>query len=324
MTINDKNTGQQSGPRSLAALRGSRAPYNAMRFLTALCAAIVLTGCAMPENTVAPASVVSAPVMTVEALTEFEERARQEDLLDRYFEIYKAKDVEAMLSLYDEGIVGVLYPTTLFGRGIDAARPGIEGDFAGRPEAYAQMPHRFRIARDKWATFGESINGDERAPLMIIFDLNEAGDKIEATYTQIAAAMFIDGPSVEEPTDAMRASFAQVFEALSTEGFAAAAAHFANEAALYAYPPTDLQNFGPVITGASDVASVLAFKWGEGAWRDDAFVSQYMQYVFVGISGRKPGQGLERAALFTFDADPASPSFEKIIRVDVMGPPGAG
>ncbi len=305
------------GPRSLGTLSRKGVFSKTAQGLATLFTAFVLTGCAMSEKTVTPEQ-----VMAVEALAQYEERARQEDLLDRYFDIYKAKDVEAMLSLYGDDIIGVLYPTTLFGLGIGAARPGIEGDFAGRPNSYADMPHRFRIASDKWATFGESINGDERAPLMIVFDLNEAGDKIEATYTQIAFSGFIEGPSVEEPTAAMRTSFSAIFDALSGEDFAVAATHFADEAALYAYPPADLENFGPVISGASDVASVLAFKWGEGAWRDDAFVSQYMQYVFVGIPGREPGKSLDRAALFTFDADPASPTFEKIIRVDVMGPSG--
>jgi hypothetical protein len=113
-----------------------------------------------------------------------------------------------------------------------------------------------------------------------------------------------------------------VFEALSQAEFNAAADHFAPQAALYAYPPADLEDFGPVITGASDVYSVLAFKWGEGAWRDDTFISQYMQFVFAGSPARGGDEGLARVALFTFDADPASPTYEKIIRVDVMGPSG--
>lgn len=245
-------------------------------------------------------------------------RIKQEALLDRYFENYKAKNVEAMLALFDEDIIGVLYPTTLFGRGIDAARPGIEGDYAARPEAYAEMPHRYRIATDKWVTFGESVNADEREPLMILFDLDEAGEKIEATYTQIAFAGFIEGPSVDAPTAEMEAGFVRIFAALKAVDFAAAAEEMGPDAALYAYPPANIGDHQPVITGANDVASVLAFKWGEGAWRDDTFVSRYMQYVFVAI----PGEGLDRAALFTFGADPASLDYEKITRVDVMGPSG--
>lgn len=252
-------------------------------------------------------------------------RARQAALLDRYFAAYKAKDVDAMLALFDDDIIGVLYPATVFGGGLAAAEPGLRGDFEARPGVYAEMPHRFRIAADKWTTFGDSINGEERAALMIIFDLNPAGDRIEATYTQIANAAFIEGPSVEQPTAAMEAAFSAVFAALAARDFAAAAAHFAQNAALYAYPPADLNDHQPVIAGADDVASVLAFKWGEGAWRNDAFVSRYMQYVFVGVhGGGVPGRddGFDRAALFTFDADPASPDYEKISRVDVMGPSG--
>jgi hypothetical protein len=47
-----------------------------------------------------------------------------------------------------------------------------------------------------------------------------------------------------------------------------------------------------------------------------------MQYVFVAIPGAVPGKGLDRAALFTFGADPDAPTYEKITRVDVMGPSG--
>ncbi len=275
---------------------------------------VFLAACSPAEQTPADrATPVSEAATNANAL-----RIKQEALLDRYFEIYKAKDVEAMLALFDEDIIGVLYPTTLFGRGIDAARPGIEGDFAGRPESYAEMPYRYRIAADKWVTFGESVNGDERAPLMILFDLDEAGEKIEATYTQIAFAEFIEGPSADEPTAGMGAGFDRTFAALKAVNFAAAAEEMAPDVALYAYPPTDIADHRPVITGASDVASVLAFKWGEGAWRDDTFVSRYMQYVFVAI----PGEELDRAALFTFGADPSTPDYEKITRVDVMGPSG--
>ena len=245
-------------------------------------------------------------------------RERQLTLLDAYFKAYKTKDVEAVLATFDDEILGALYPDTVFGRGIAAARPGIEGDFGARPDAYAQMPHRFRLSADSWLAFGESMNGDERAPLWILFDLNEAGDKIKATYTQVGHSGMIEGASVDEPTEAMSANFDAIFQALSETDVTAAAGLFADDAELYAFPPTDIDNFTPVITGANDVASVLAFKWGEGAWRADVFKSQYMQFVFIAI----PGGGLDRVALFTFDADPDSPSFEKITRVDVMGPPG--
>lgn len=245
-------------------------------------------------------------------------RVKQTALIDRYFEVYKAKDVEAMLALYDDGIFSVLYPTTMFGRGIEAARGGVTGDFESRPNAWADMPHRYRLARDKWLAFGSSVNGDERAPLWILFDFDKAGEKIEATYTQIAFAGFIEGASVDEPTEGMRAGFDHLFSALKAGDFAAAAGNIADDAALFSYPPADIENHLPVITGASDVASVLSFKWGEKAWRDDTFVSQYMQYVFVGI----PGEGIDRVALFTFGADPSSPDYELIVRVDVMGPSG--
>ncbi len=169
---------------------------------------------------------------------------------------------------------------------------------------------------------GESVNGEERA--MIVFDLNAAGDRIEGTYTLIAHAQFIEGASVAEPTAAMRENFGAVRTALAARDFASAPGFMALDAALYQYPPANLDNFRPIIAGAKDVASVLAFKWGEGVWseegapRDDLFVAQFMQFVFVGI----PGKGLDRVALFTFGADPAAPTYEKIVRVDVMGPSG--
>lgn len=288
-----------------------------MRKVIIAFAATVLFACAQEEA--APDQQTQSDVGEIIAQPD-RLRERQQELLDRYFAIYKAKDVAAMLALFDDDIMGVFYPTTLFGRGIEAAESGLRGDFEGRPNAWAEMPHRFRIGTDKWATFGESINGDERAPLMIIFDLNETSDKIEATYTQIAYAPFIQGISVDEPTTAMEARFDSIFSALANKEFAAAAEFFADDAAIFAYPPVNIEAHQPVITGAADAASVLVFKWGEGAWRQDAFVSQYMQYVFVGIPEREGG--LDRVALFTFDADPASQNFEKISRIDVMGPSG--
>jgi len=288
-----------------------------MRNLLITVAALVVVACTQGPENPAPQESTSQATQTAAVQTD-DLRVKQEALIDRYFEIYKAKDVEAMLALYDDEIMGALYPTTSFGQGIEAARLGMEGDYTARPGAYAETPHRFRIARDQWMTFGTLINGNWRAPLWILFDFDEAGEKIEATYTQIGWRELVDGPSVEEPTDGMRDGWAQLFTALKANDFMAAATHMASDSALFSYPPADIENHLPVITGASDVASVLSFKWGERAWRDDTFVSQYMQYVFVGI----PGEGIDRVALFTFGADPSNPNYEQIVRVDVMGPSG--
>jgi len=283
-----------------------------IKFVVSVLFLAIFTACAPEKEGQDLAQAVIAPAAADAS------RAQQEAFLDTYFGIYKAKDVDAMLALFDDDILGALYPATPFGRGIEAAAPGIRGDFESRPNSYAEMPHRFRIARDKWVTFGTSVNGEERAPMMIVFDLNETGDKIEATYTQIGWRGMIEGASVDEPTDAMDVNFSTLLAALAAEDFSVVAEQLAPHVALYAYPPTDFADQTPIISGAADVASVLAFKWGEGAWGGDLFTSQYMQFVFVGI----PGENLDRVALFTFDADPASPEFEKIVRIDVMGPSG--
>ncbi len=118
-----------------------------IRFARVLALSIILAACGpkMPESADVKQEPAAQSAMEIE-------HAAQLALLDRYFAAYKAKDVEAILATFDDNIVGVLYPATLFGRGIDAARPGIEGDFAGRPESWADMPQRYRIARDKWAS----------------------------------------------------------------------------------------------------------------------------------------------------------------------------
>lgn len=289
----------------------------ATSLLAAFCLmSFALSACVPFEDEITDTRIISSPLMDEPRLSDV-----QQLTLTKYFQAYKNKDVDAMLALFDENILGALYPDTVFGVGIDAARPGIEGDYAARPEAYAVMPERYRIASDKWMTFGQSINGETRAPLWILFDFNDAGDKIEATYTQIGWSGMIAGASVEEPTPLMRARFHTVFVRLAGADFDGASKHFADDAALYQFPPAEITDYGPIITGASDVASVLAFKWGESAWRPNVSPRQYMQFVFVGVKGMKTGES-DRVALFTFDADPASPSYEKIIRVDVMGPSG--
>ena len=281
---------------------------------------LLLAACLSGERNLDTAAVEAITAAEADDPLIDELRAQQEALLTTYFAAYKRKDVETMLALFDDDILGALYPDTVFGRGIDAAEPGIRGDFEARPNAWADMPKRYRIARDKWVAVGESVNGDERAPLFIIFDLDEYGEKIEATYTQIAAAPFIEGASVAEPTAGMTVAASTLFGHLAEGDFAAAAVSFADDAALYAYPPAEIENQAPVITGASDVASVLVFKWGEGAWTLETEISRYMQFVLARIPASDGG--LDRVALFTFDADPASPSYEKITRVDVMGPSG--
>jgi len=280
-------------------------------------AALLLAACASETP---PVAVETISTSEVDESAFGELRVQQEMLLNTYFTAYKSKDVEAMLALFDDDILGALYPDTVFGRGIDAAEPGIRGDYEQRPNAWADMPKRYRIARDKWMAVGESVNGDERAPLFIIFDLDEAGEKIEATYTQIGHSSFITGASVAEPTQGMVAAANTIFERLADRDFTGASKRFADGATLYAYPPVDLESQSPVIVGASDVASALSFKWGEGAWTPDVDITRYMQFVLAGIPAREGG--FDRVALFTFDADPASPSYEKIIRVDVMGPSG--
>ena len=275
-----------------------------------------LSACVPFEDELSNTRITSSPSMEGPRLSDV-----QQLTITKYFQAYKNKDVGAILTLFDEDILGALYPDSVFGVGIEAARPGIEGDYAARPEAYAVMPDRYHIAPDKWMTYGQSIDGDTRAPLWILFDFNETGDKIEATYTQIGWPEMVAGASVDKPTRMMRGRFKLLFERLAEADFAGASRHFADNAALYQFPPANITDYGPVITGASDVASVLAFKWGEGAWRANVTPRQYMQFVFVGIPGVNAGES-DRVALFTFNADPASPSYEKIIRVDVMGPSG--
>lgn len=243
---------------------------------------------------------------------------RQQTTLAHYFAAYMDKDSETILALFDEDILSAVHPDIGFGRGITVARRSIESDFTSRPEAFAIMPERLHVERDKWFTFGQSINGNERSPLWILFDFNEAGDKIEATYAQIGAPVMVTGPSVSAPTPGMRAATDQLDMALENDDLLGVVAQMAENTALYQFPPAELENQTPIVTGASDVASVLLFKWGEGAWGEKTTAENYMQFALRLIPGADR-DALDRVALFTFDADPASPSYEKIIRIDVIG-----
>ena len=248
---------------------------------------------------------------------------KQVALLDTYFSAYKDKDQEALLSLFSEDILGAMHPGTVFGVGIDAARPGIVDDFESRPNSYVKVSQRYRIAKDKWVAFGKSVNGDETAPIWMLFDLDSAGEKIEATYSQIGWSGFNPGPSVDAPTATMSAAYEEIAAKLAGDDFADAAVHFADDVSLFVYPPRDINDQQAVISGAGDVISVLKFKWGEGAWNTENSTSAYMQFVFVGIRGSGDEKfPLDRVALFTFGADPDSPSYEKIVLVDIMGPSG--
>ncbi|MEM9014213.1 MAG: hypothetical protein AAGB02_03805 [Pseudomonadota bacterium] len=247
---------------------------------------------------------------------------RQRETIDAYLAAYKEKDADAMLALLDEEILSIMYPANVVGISLDAIEPGVRDDFAARPGAFADLPRRFRIAPDKWVAFGESVNGEERAPLWMLFDFDADTGLIEATRTQIGWGGFIEGPTVDEPTDAMKSATETLIAQLAESAPGAAAPVFAEAASLYVYPGRGVSKPTPVVTGPSDVASVLALKWGEGAWSPTPFTAQYLQYVFVGAPAADAPDKLDRVALFTFDADPDSPSFEKIIRVDVMGPSG--
>ena len=248
---------------------------------------------------------------------------KDERVIEIFFEAYKAKNALLQLALYAENVTAAMYPAVVFGEGKSSISPAVRSDFANRPFAYAEMPKRFRIAEDKWVAFGESIDGEMRAPLMMVFDLNDAGLRIERSFTHIATPDFIEGPSVAAPTEAMTTGFQSLFKALGEKDFAVANGHFASGVSLFAYPPSNIDAFDATAMGAGDVSGVLAAKWGEGAWREDAFVSQYMQYVFIAVPpSDEDDEGFDRVALFTFGADAEAEDYEKIVRVDVMGPSG--
>lgn len=253
-----------------------------------------------------------------------------DQLIDRFVEAYTAKDAEAYLALHEDQLLTVLYPDRLFGSDLAAMEVAVRDDFLNRPEALIELPDRFQVASDQWVAHGVSINGEQRAPMMIIFDLNGDNTGFEASYTHIGSPGFVGGASVTAPTPGMMENLQLLVTDLQGEDITSADIVFSADVALYTYPPKDISNYAPVITGASDVASVLAFKWGAEAFawrqpgghvvRDDTFISRHMQYVFVAIPGS--GDGLDRVIFFTFGADPDAETFEKIIRVDVMGPGG--
>ncbi len=247
-------------------------------------------------------------------------------LIDRYMETYRNKDREGYLALLTDDVMTVLYPDFVFGVDRTSMETAVANDFSTRPESYLELPDRFQIAADQWVGLGTNHNGDQTAPMMIIFDLNSDNTNIEATYTHIGVPSFIDGASVTGPTPGMSENLQALLTELRAGSIGNADAIFAQEVALYVYPPTDIGDYGPVITGPSDVASVLNFKWGEGAFihegavRQDTYLSRHMQFVLVGIPGLE-GE-LDRLVFVTFGADPDAVDFEKIIRVDVMGPSG--
>ncbi|MEM9495067.1 MAG: hypothetical protein AAGA09_03615 [Pseudomonadota bacterium] len=244
------------------------------------------------------------PIQSENASQESSEDAlarRQAVLIRQYIDAYVQKDAGAVAALFGAGAVAVAYPV---------AMADLESDFSRHPNARMEIAQSFRLARDQKLVVGELVDDEARTPMWAVFDFDAAGSKIDAMYVHRAVAA--------EPSDAVKTAYDAVFAALAGTDFAAAAERFSAGAELYAYPPTNIANHTPVITGASDVASVLAFKWGEGAWRDDVTTTPFGSRLLATI----PGDGVDRAVLFTFDDDPDSPSFNKIVRVDVMGPPG--
>lgn len=248
---------------------------------------------------------------------------RQRTTLTRYFSSFQQKDLDGHLEVLDDDLVSINYPNTIIGQNLLEMRANLAADFKDRPNTFLITRQQMAVDRDNWFVVGELIDGRERVPFWSLLGFNEAGDKINVNYSQFGAPAYVSGPFVPEPTPQMRDVTQALDQALADKNFSDAAAQMAENVALFTAPPKigegqSLAVSRQVITGASDVASVLIFKWGEGAWAGEPMGEHFMQFVLRVIPGDTHSEG-GRVALFTFDADPASPSFEKIIRVDIMG-----
>lgn len=251
---------------------------------------------------------------------------QSESTVDAYIASYAAKDIDAYLSLLSDDVLTILYPDRVYGTDKESVSQAVANDFDTRPGASLSVPDRFNIAQDKLFAFGRTIDGEQFAPVWLLFDLTDDNKKIEGLYTHIGTPGFAAVPSVTGPTPGMIENARTLINSLRAGSIEGAETVFAPSVALYAYPPADVKSQNPIITGPNDVASVLNFKWGEGAFRlnekprQDTYISRHMQFLVFGIPGATPNS--DRVAFITFRADPDVDDFEQIIRVDVMGPSG--
>lgn len=249
-----------------------------------------------------------------------------ERLIEAYAATYASKDLAGFLSLHTADAQSALYPDDVVATSLEAARPSIVDDFARRPQSRLTLTQLYHVAPDRWVAFGQSINGPQIAPIMMVFDLDKEAHKIVALWTLIGSRPFLTGPS--EPSPAMAARWQTLLTALQAGQIPADRDIFADEVQLFAYPPKISQALVPLVTGPGDVAGVLAVKWGEGAFsrdgtaREDVVISSFMQMIVAAIPGREAVEADDRVALFTFGTDEDADSFEKVIRVDILGPSG--
>lgn len=227
--------------------------------------------------------------------------------VERYFAACNEGDQQAMQATKTVGAESFLYPL----RSV-VATP--------LPDCGKVVRH-FRLGRNQNLSLTQTGDGEGAIFSLYIFDLEEKSGKISRQYTLVGTPEFADGPTVEQPTQGMLAKHEEFLADMLGGNASQANTKMAPEVGAWLYPPRgNNRAYGPVITGAADVASVLAFKWGAGAWGGDVFVQHFMHYALVGIPA--DNSGLERVMLISFDANPQSQTYEKIIKIDLMGPSG--
>ena len=242
--------------------------------------------------------------------------------ITRYFAAYKANDADALVETLSEDIRSYFYPSVLIAEGKDVLAPMIRDDISTRPDAYAEVVAHYRTGQSQIVVFANSINGEQRAPVLFVFGLDPETGKINRQHSLIMSPFFIRGPAMTEPTEGVRNQLSGLLESLQNADIAGAANTMAPDVSAFQWPPAG-DTYGPLISGSSDVASVLQFKWGEGAWGGEAkepAIWHVMHFAVVAIPSKSGG--FDRVLLVTFDPDPASETYEKIIKADLTGPSG--
>ena len=282
------------------------------------------------ENTAAPAASTNA---TPDEPAIAQAPTRQNPIINAYQLAYNEKDGDAFLALHDDDYAGLFFPHQLVVESKATYAAGAIDDLQSRPDGRLHWTHHYQISANRWVAYGTASDGTGHVSMMVVFEFTDAG-QIAASWTHLGMPAFQPQPNVSEPTAGMIANRQILVEALKADNIGAAASAMSEDVSLFAMPAQNPRGPAPepIISGSGNVAAGLTQKWGEGAFsrrtddgisaRDDTFISSHMSYVFVGIPALNEGARFDRVAFVTFQADPNAADFEKIIRVDVMGPSG--
>ena len=248
-----------------------------------------------------------------------------DQLVDRYVAAYDKKMLDESVALYAPDARVFLYPAREIAAGRDALRETLGAEFAEQPYTKLVLPYRYQTGEHQWVALGRALSGTDIKPLVMVFDLNSRDDAINALWTLIGAPPITTGPT--GPSAAMTQRWNDLLSALQSDSLPSPGTVFADTVQMFVYPPKG--EAIPLAARPGDVSGILAYKWGagafskEGAPRDDMLISRFMQFVVAAIPREEEqprgNPASDRVILFTFGTDKDAASFEKIIRVDIIG-----